>query len=550
MSLTSDKTCDTRQMEVIRTALEPKAAELGLELSVWDAEGQMLPASQASNEFCRFVCASCRQCHSKRAELVQYVLNDGQPSRATGTLGCCLVGIPVFNRRRLIGAVILGYPTRQMGDQESLARLCHTLKLDAQAMAKIAEQSCRHDAVEAPHFLELFSRLLIEQQAANEADNALQSLSTNLASRYEELNLLYHISGSMKVSSQPQEFLQDVCDRILDVMDMEIAAAVVYDVRTHMGEDIIVHTGEDVDTQQLRLLAAIYIVPRLLVPGDLLLENAFDKKHDLYLKGRLDHLIAAPLTIDRKNIGMLFGINKRGQDFDSFDIKLLSSIAGQSSVFLANHRMYAELQDLLMGVLQSLTESIDAKDPYTCGHSRRVAAISKRMAEDMGFDAARTRQVYLAGLLHDVGKIGIPEAILCKDGRLTDDEYNNIKRHPEIGAKILRRIRNLEPIIAGVLSHHERLDGKGYPHGLSGGDIPLEGKIIGLADSWDAMTSHRTYRRGLSLELAVKELQDCAGSQFDPRLVEIFLSWDLEAFTKELHTANTNDPHLLDEQIP
>lgn len=205
-----------------------------------------------------------------------------------------------------------------------------------------------------------------------------------------------------------------------------------------------------------------------------------------------------------------------------------------------------------MGVLHSLTESIDAKDPYTHGHSQRVAAISRRLAEELGFSADHVRHVYLAGLLHDIGKIGVRESILCKDGRLTDEEYGHIKEHPSIAAKILRRIRHLDPIVTGVLSHHERLDGKGYPQGLSGEAVPLEGRIIGLADSWDAMTSHRTYRRAKPIEEAAEELRRCAGTQFDPKLVEIFLSWDLPAYMAELQQLSEADSEftILDETGP
>ena len=253
------------------------------------------------------------------------------------------------------------------------------------------------------------------------------------------------------------------------------------------------------------------------------------------------HPPSVPLCVSGRNIGTILGINKNGDDFDTFDIKLLNSIAGQSSIFLANNHMFAELQNLLMGVLHSLTETIDAKDPYTCGHSLRVAAISRRLCEDCGFDAQRTQHIYIAGLLHDIGKIGVPESILLKEGKLTDEEYDSMKRHPTIGAKILERIQDFEPIIAGVLSHHEQPDGKGYPRGLKGKEIPVEGRIVGLADSWDAMTSNRTYRNALSFERAIEELKNCSGTQFDPLLTEMLLSWDLEEYMEELRGLNSDD---------
>jgi putative two-component system response regulator len=203
-------------------------------------------------------------------------------------------------------------------------------------------------------------------------------------------------------------------------------------------------------------------------------------------------------------------------------------------VFLTNNMLYADLQDLLMGVLHALTATIDAKDPYTCGHSNRVAIISKRLAESMGLPAQRVQQIYLAGLMHDIGKIGVPESVLCNPGRLTPQEYEAVKKHPALGAKILGGIRQLDDVIAGILYHHERLDGRGYPQGLYGDEVPLDARIIGLADCFDAMSSDRTYRKALPLEAVVNEVRKCAGTQFAPEVVAHLLDWDLENLLKEL----------------
>jgi putative nucleotidyltransferase with HDIG domain len=168
--------------------------------------------------------------------------------------------------------------------------------------------------------------------------------------------------------------------------------------------------------------------------------------------------------------------------------------------------------------------------------------ISQKLAETMGFDAERVRRMYLTGLLHDVGKIGIPERILCKPGRLTDEEYETIKSHPSIGAKILADIHHLDDVLDGIVSHHERPDGRGYPRGLAGADVPLEGLIVGLADSFDAMTSDRTYRAGMSLETALAEIRKYSGVQFDPSVVEAFLSLDLEALKVEINRGGDTLP--------
>jgi len=213
----------------------------------------------------------------------------------------------------------------------------------------------------------------------------------------------------------------------------------------------------------------------------------------------------------------------------------MRSIGSQSAVFLANSRLYGDLQDLLMGVLHALSATIDAKDPYTCGHSRRVALISRRLAEKIGFDAKHVHRIYLAGLLHDIGKIGISEAVLCKAGKLTDEEYDQMKNHPLLSAKILGGIRQLDDIIPGILSHHERLDGRGYPHGLTRDQLSMDSLIVGLADAFDAMTSDRVYRKALPMGVVREEIERNSGIQFEPSLVKEFLSWDVEELLVELN---------------
>lgn len=530
--------------------LHEKIAPMGLELSLYDAQGGLVAGGQPQMRFCQFLAARDSSCRCGRKELVDYILDTGQASRATSASGCCLMGLPVADHSRTLGVVIAEYPPLELTRGDALVHQADRLELDAQALAGQARRDCRHPAAEAPHLMKVVELLIGEQLRVWQSAQAVHSLSDNLASTYEELTLLYNISGSMKVSQSPRQFLQDICDQIVDVMQLDQAAAVVYDERMQMGDDIVVTSGGSVlDSDALRLVSATYLAPRLSQPADFVLRNSIDEPQGLLCDRQVESIIAVPLMLDRQGIGILVGLNKQGADFDSCDAKLLGSIAGQGSVFLANHRMYAELQDLLMGVLHSMTESIDAKDPYTCGHSRRVAQISRRLAISQGLDGQRAQHIYLAGLLHDIGKIGVPEAILCKDGRLTDEEYDNIKRHPAIGARILRRIRHLEPIVAGVLTHHERLDGTGYPKGLAGQEISIEGRIVGLADSWDAMTSHRTYRRALDLDRAIGEIRRCSGTQFDTGLVEEFLSWDLTAYMDELQTANASDLHLLDEPI-
>ena len=181
-------------------------------------------------------------------------------------------------------------------------------------------------------------------------------------------------------------------------------------------------------------------------------------------------------------------------------------------------------EKLTLETLSSLARVIDAKDHYTVGHSFRVAAYAKGMANELGFSKEQAEQIYFAGLIHDVGKIGISETILTKPGKLDPKEFEIIKSHPTLGGDILNGIYEF-PIFASVARHHhERYDGTGYPDKLKGDDIPFEARVVAICDSFDAMTSDRSYRKALGDETAIKELIEGKGTQFDPKLVDVFLT--------------------------
>jgi len=299
-----------------------------------------------------------------------------------------------------------------------------------------------------------------------------------------------------------------------------------------------------------------------------LLDSDVDSAFKYEWPGRIKNIIAVPLfgkekadthiagaTGDGNRImGLMVAVNRIGrQDFDSTDIKLFNSVAGGCAVFIENGRLFKDLKELFIGSLKALTSSIDAKDNYTHGHSERVAFISRWIAERLSaeepMEEEQIHRIYLAGLLHDIGKIGIDEAVLRKTGKLTDEEFACIKKHPSIGAGILREIKQMRDITPGVLSHHERVDGKGYPDGLVGEQIPLTGRIVGLADSFDAMTSKRTYRDAMSVNKALDEIEKGLGTQFDEKIGRVFLDSDIgelwnmiqDGFNKEYGGKNPGD---------
>jgi len=189
-----------------------------------------------------------------------------------------------------------------------------------------------------------------------------------------------------------------------------------------------------------------------------------------------------------------------------------------------NRAMFREQKELFQGMVKALINSIDAKDPYTYGHSDRVAQMAHRLAKELKLSQLDCDHIYMTGLLHDIGKIGVPDAVLQKPGKLTDEEFEQIKKHPAIGYSIVMHLPSLAYALPGILHHHESFDGTGYPAKLTGNDIPLYGRVLAVADAYDAMTSDRPYRPGMPTERAEQILREGAGRQWDPEMVDAFLS--------------------------
>lgn len=216
--------------------------------------------------------------------------------------------------------------------------------------------------------------------------------------------------------------------------------------------------------------------------------------------------------------------------FRRSELRLLDSMAEQIAVVITNSDLYRDLERFVINMVKSLVYAIEAKDDYTRGHSERVCQYSLLMADRLGLDEEQKKILQWSSILHDSGKIGIPESILNKPWRLEDEEYQIIKNHPKKGHTILEPLEQLASSLPGMLHHHERYDGKGYPQGLKGKRIPLEARIIAVADTFDAITSSRAYRPAKTPEEALQEMEKVAGTQLDPDLVKVFK----EVFTRDL----------------
>lgn len=257
-------------------------------------------------------------------------------------------------------------------------------------------------------------------------------------------------------------------------------------------------------------------------------------------ESEIRNCILVPVVKSQELHGWLLAINKSMPDdemlhaesavqdqnlieFGTSEAGLMSTMAVMLATHTKNVNLLCEKEELLMGVLRALVSTIDAKDAYTGGHSDRVATYSRTIASQLGLSEAECEQIYMSGLLHDIGKIGVPDAVLGKPERLTEEEFEQIKRHPVIGYEILKSLKPFAYLLDGVLHHHESFDGSGYPHGLTGTHIPLMGRIIAVADSYDAMTSNRTYRQGMPVAKALQILTSGQGKQWDPQIVEALL---------------------------
>ena len=262
--------------------------------------------------------------------------------------------------------------------------------------------------------------------------------------------------------------------------------------------------------------------------GDQVVEEIRKFNKDLYillLTGHKD--LAPPLdTIRRLDIQ---GYCEKSDKFDQLLLLIesgIKSIKQMHQIQDINTRLsdtYTKLEQAYLDSIETLRYTIEAKDMYTRGHSDRVAAYSVMIGEKLGLPEAELKKLELGGLFHDIGKIGVPDSILLKEARLTDEEYSQIKQHPNIGVHILSNASIFNDILPIVEHHHEKFDGSGYPSKLAGNDIPFLARIATIADSFDAMASKRAYRNSLDIQTIISEFEKCRGTQFDPELTDIFL---------------------------
>lgn len=353
--------------------------------------------------------------------------------------------------------------------------------------------------------------------------------------RLKEALSLYKVSEAIAASLSLDEVLQTVTDTAVDEVRADVVSIVLDD-----GEGGFFERRREVHPE-------FHVEEGLGVLDAVALREYFAEDRPLRVHGhkglklfkeepegaRLASMIVVPLRVRGRMIGFLAALSyTRGKRFDEGQRKLLTMVGSRAAAAIENAKLYEDLKATFEQTIEGLARTIDKMDRYTAGHSDRVAVYATVLATRMGLSADQIQIVRQAALLHDVGKIGCVMN-LNKPGKLSQEEYEIFKKHPGFGRDILEPIKFLHPLIPGVHLHHERWDGRGYPLGMKGNEIPLLARIISVADTYDAMTSDRAYRRALPHEVAVLEIERCSGTQFDPEVTDEFQS-SIDVFREEL----------------
>jgi len=350
----------------------------------------------------------------------------------------------------------------------------------------------------------------------------LDAMAGELSDRYEELHLVYAIDRQVQDMTTGEDVFGSLLESWAEHMDADVAA--------------FIKPGDNLCVSATNLSQPIHNLDLVLVEmrGDLyrfahssrqpIVMNAPDDARRAYIFTDMPFkILCCPVFQDKSVVAILVLLNHAHKDdFSNSDRKLGEVLANHLSSLSRMHSMLAETSKFNQQMAAALIEAVEAKDPYTRGHSERVHHIAMEIGRALKLPARELDNLFWGSLLHDVGKIGIPDAVLCKPGRLTRDEFTFIMVHPERSYEILRHIDRLKGAVPGARHHQEKYDGTGYPHGLAGNDIPYNARIIAVADTYDSITSSRAYRAGRSHEVAMAEIARCSGTQLDPGVIATF----------------------------
>ncbi|QDT04402.1 Cyclic di-GMP phosphodiesterase response regulator RpfG [Rubripirellula lacrimiformis] len=348
----------------------------------------------------------------------------------------------------------------------------------------------------------------------------MERLTEALSIKFEELSLIHQLSEQLKLDEDPAT----LCDCLLNELAPCITANTLL---------IDIERDEESGVRSRMFSTGQLHSPDFIRHAIECVEHYHNDSHQAVMVNNhvvVDEsgpwrFIVVPIHGQNQLLGRMIAIREyKSEEFGTVEADLMKSTSMMLGVHLVNQRQFMALQHMFEGMIGSLASALDAKDTYTSGHSTRVADLSVELATRLGFDEDGVARIRMAGILHDIGKIGVQDSVLCKPGRLTEDEFEQIKQHPVLGYEILKGIRPFRKILPAVRHHHESWDGTGYPDGLVGTNIPRDAQVLAVADAFDAMTSDRPYRSGMPLDKVVAIFQGGRGQQWAADVVDVLLS--------------------------
>jgi hypothetical protein len=463
-----------------------------------------------------------------RSELLREVAQGNRPAwiAEVGPVAALAVPLALEDGDSLVALGL--FVTRPVTGADDVAQAADSFGVAPDALAAWIEDRQPVSSNLLERMADLAIGKLLADLRVEKLESDVDKLSNKIGSTYEEISLIYRLTQNLKISGNAEDLGRMALRWLAEVSP---AKGLAIQLNPNASGEL--------------LPDAPLSPPTLLTFGRCPIDGAEFSR-------LLDHLgldaSSGPVVINRSItddpawpfptiqemmivslaesdhvFGWLAAFNHQsGAEFGTVEASLLSSVGTILGIHSSNIELYRQQAETLADVVRAMSSAIDAKDPYTHGHSDRVARVAVRLAKEMGCDQETVKTIYLSGLLHDIGKIGIDDNVLRKPGKLTDAEFEHVKAHVTIGYKILKDLRKMGHMLPVVLHHHEAFDGTGYPHGLAGKNIPHLARIVAVADAYDAMASDRPYRPGMPKEKIDAIITKGAGTQWDPEVVDAF----------------------------
>jgi HD-GYP domain-containing protein (c-di-GMP phosphodiesterase class II) len=473
----------------------------------------------------------------KRVAALYEIAQRGKPEIVDEVSPLLLLAVPLpVNPTEPMLVAVTTLITEPVAREEQIRAAAHEFGVDAtQAFQWSQTRTPWH-----PHAVQEVASAVVEkaalQQSQAQLKRQLADLSSHLLTTFEEITLLHRLTEKLSISKS----VTDLCGLSVQWLAEVVPAksvAIWFDGNSELNEQEAMDRGMEVQPVlishgdcPLDEMEFGRFIERLgpRVATEPLVLNRAATNSPTWFYPNIRELISVPIREGNRVFGWLLVMNHTGSgdvtnsevEFGTVEACLMASVATILGIHCGNIALYREQAEFFASVVRALTSAIDAKDPYTCGHSDRVARLAVCLARELGCSKDDLNTIYLSGLLHDIGKIGINDSVLRKPGPLTPEELEHIKTHPDLGCRILDGVKQLDQVLPVVRHHHEAWNGGGYPDSLKGDECPYLARIVAVADSIDAMSSDRPYRKGIPDEKLDSILRGGAGKQWDARVIE------------------------------